>query len=147
MEEFTAMQPIERICDAAGRVLALVIRAEYSVERTSFFSEADYSQQVGIIKYPKDGVIKPHYHNEVLRQVVYTQEVLIIRKGSVSVDLFDASLTWVRRVELKKGDTVFLIAGGHGFTMNEDAEMLEVKQGPYSGVSNDKTQFAAEKGA
>lgn len=141
------MQPFERICDAAGRLLAIVIRSDFSVERTSFFSEADYSQQVGIIKYPKDGVIKPHYHNEVVRQVVYTQEVLIIRKGVVHVDLYDASLTWVQGVDLRTGDTIFLIAGGHGFTMKEDAEMLEVKQGPYSGVSNDKTQFVVEKGA
>ena len=141
------MQPFERICDAAGRLLAIVIRSDFSVERTSFFSEADYSQQVGIIKYPKDGVIKPHYHNEVVRQVVYTQEVLIIRKGVVHVDLYDASLTWVQGVDLRAGDTIFLIAGGHGFTMKEDAEMLEVKQGPYSGVSNDKTQFVVEKGA
>jgi hypothetical protein len=141
------MEPLERVCDASGRVLALVIRSEFTVEKTSFFSESDYSQQVGIIKYPMGGVIKPHYHNEVVRQVVYTQEVLIIRKGALTVDMYDASLKWVTRVDLRSGDTIFLIAGGHGFTMTEDCEMLEVKQGPYSGVSNDKTQFAGERGS
>ena len=33
-----------------------------------------------------------------------------------------------------------LVAGGHGFEMLEPTEIIEVKQGPYSG-DQDKTRF------
>ena len=35
---------------------------------------------------------------------------------------------------------ILLAAGGHGFEVLEEVEMIEVKQGPYSG-DNDKTRF------
>jgi hypothetical protein len=44
-------------------------------------------------------------------------------------------------VVLNSGDTILLASGGHGFEMLEDTEMLEIKQGPYSGVTNDKTHI------
>ena len=36
---------------------------------------------------------------------------------------------------------VLLAHGGHGFTMLEPSEMIEVKQGPYAG-EQDKERFA-----
>ncbi len=135
------MQSFQKIFDHHGNCLAIVIKAEYTVERTEFFSNPEYSQQLGIIRYPQGGKIKPHYHNELARQVFFTQEVLVIRKGSVKVDLYNSALEWISDVLLTKGDVIFLIAGGHGFEMIEDCEMLEIKQGPYSGVDNDKTRF------
>ncbi len=38
------------------------------------------------------------------------------------------------------GDVILLASGGHGFEMIEDSEILEVKQGPYTG-DQDKTRF------
>ncbi len=35
---------------------------------------------------------------------------------------------------------ILLITGGHGFEVLEEIEMIEVKQGPYSG-EDDKTRF------
>ena len=32
---------------------------------------------------------------------------------------------------LKKGDTILIAAGGHGFKVLSDCEMIEVKQGPF----------------
>lgn len=139
------MQRHETILDNKGNQIALVIRKNLSPEATTFFSEPSHSQQVGIIKHAKGGRIKPHYHNELARRVVYTQEVLVIRRGSLRVDLYDAQLKFLRVVLLTEGDVIFLISGGHGFEMLEDCEMLEVKQGPYSGVSNDKTQFEGKR--
>jgi hypothetical protein len=118
-----------------------IIRAEYNPASTEFFTPGNYSQQLGIIKYPKGGTIKPHYHNKVLREVHYTQEVLVIRKGKVRVNLFDHELTYITHVILTKGDVILLASGGHGFEMLEDSEMLEIKQGPYNGVEVDKTHF------
>ncbi len=41
---------------------------------------------------------------------------------------------------LYQGDVILLAYGGHGFEILEDAEMIEVKQGPYAG-DMDKTRF------
>ena len=41
---------------------------------------------------------------------------------------------------LKTGDVILLVSGGHDFEMLEDTDMVEVKQGPYSGVE-DKARF------
>ena len=41
---------------------------------------------------------------------------------------------------------ILLCAGGHGFDILEETEMIEIKQGPYVGES-DKTRFIPkEKG-
>ncbi|MCK9409588.1 MAG: hypothetical protein WCX28_05815 [Bacteriovoracaceae bacterium] len=137
---------IEKIVDTAGNEIALIIRKDFHSEKTAFFSKNEYSQQLGIISYPKDGSIKPHYHNKVQREVQLTQEVLVIRRGKVQVNLFDKGLSFLCSVVLSEHDVIFLISGGHGFDMLEDSEMLEVKQGPYSGVSNDKTHFSGTIG-
>ena len=129
------------IVDSENTCLAIIIRNNYSPDVTTFFSEARYSQQIGIIKYPKAGKIKPHYHNELSREVMHTQEVLVVRKGSVRVDLYDKKLNFVQSIVLSQNDVVFLVSGGHGFEMLDNCELLEVKQGPYSGVANDKTHF------
>ena len=143
--ESSTMELFQRICDRDGLCLAIVIKAEYSSDKTEFFSDPEYSQQVGIIKYPRGGKIKPHYHNKLARQVVYTQEVLVIRKGSVKVSLYNNEQKRISDIVVHKGDVIFLITGGHGFEMMEDCEMLEVKQGPYSGVTNDKTHFEGQR--
>lgn len=123
------------------QVICHVIRANIEITKTEFFTPGDYSQQLGIIKYPKGGLIKPHYHNKVVREIHLTQEVLVIRKGKVKVNLFNKDLSYMCSVVLNIGDVILLASGGHGFEMLEDTEMLEVKQGPYINVAEDKTLF------
>jgi hypothetical protein len=118
-----------------------IIRATYNPASTEFFTPGDYSQQLGIIKYAKGGTIKPHFHNKVTREVHYTQEVLVIRRGKLKVNLFDHELKYISSIVLNTGDVILLASGGHGFEMLEDCEMLEIKQGPYNGVATDKTHF------
>lgn len=133
---------IEIVYDKDNTVpICHIIRAAYSPATTEFFTPGSYSQQLGIIKYERGGYIKPHFHNKVVREVHYTQEVLVIRKGKVKVNLFDHELKDIGNVILNKGDVILLASGGHGFEMLEDVEMLEVKQGPYNGVAADKTHF------
>ena len=88
----------------------------------------------------KDYVIAPHVHNSVLRTVELTQEVLIIQRGKVRVDYYDDNQVYLESRIAYEGDIVFLGYGGHGFTMLEDSEIVEVKQGPYCGAM-DKVRF------
>ncbi len=86
-------------------------------------------------------VIDAHLHNMVHRNVVMTQEVLFIKKGKLCVDFYDNYEDYLESIILDAGDTILLVSGGHGYTVLEEVEMIEVKQGTYSG-DKDKVRFA-----
>lgn len=122
-------------------VLAIILRASYRASGIRFFTPDTFSQQLGYMNHPQGHNIAPHDHNPVPRTVEWTQETLFIRSGRVRLDLFAPDTrVYLGSWELTTGDIVLLAHGGHGFSMLEDAEMLEVKQGPYSGEA-DKSRF------
>ena len=92
------------------------------------------------MSHPAGTSISPHVHNPVAREVIYTQEVLIIRSGQLRVDFYDDEKCYLESRILESGDVLQLISGGHGFEVLQDIEMLEIKQGPYIG-EKDKTRF------
>ncbi|MGS1118009.1 hypothetical protein [Castellaniella sp. UC4442_H9] len=130
---------IERII-TEGRELALILRASFFRDGIEFFTPSAYSQQLGYMNHPAGHVIPPHVHNPVVREVQYTKEVLLIKSGRVRVDFYDESKRYLESSILGAGDVILLAYGGHGFTMLEPTEMIEVKQGPYAGDA-DKTRF------
>lgn len=120
--------------------LALIIRNSYRKDGIEFFTPSHYSQQLGYMNRPKDYVIQPHLHKPVERLVSYTKEVLFIKSGKVRVDFYDENKYFLFSSILNSGDVILLAYGGHGFVMLEDTEIIEVKQGPYSG-DQDKERF------
>lgn len=116
-----------------GQVLAIVIRASFQQKGIEFFTPGDFSQQLGYMNRPKGYAIEPHVHKQVDRRVTLTQEVLFIKSGRVRVDFYTQNQAYLDSLVLETGDVILLAAGGHGFEMLEDAEMIEVKQGPYCG--------------
>ena len=122
------------------QTIAIIIRAEYRSEGIEFFTADIFSQQLAYMNRPEGYVIPPHVHNPVKRDVVWTQEVLFIRSGRLRVDFYTDGRHYLESRELQTGDVIMLVAGGHGFEMLEPTEMIEVKQGPYSG-QQDKTRF------
>jgi len=120
--------------------IALIIRADFDKPGIHFFTPPNFSQQVACMKHPQGHKIEAHVHNLVTRQVLYTQEVLIIRSGKVRVNLFSSNKEPVGFRILEKGDLILLCGGGHSFEMLEESSMVEIKQGPYAG-ENDKTRF------
>lgn len=131
---------MERI-EKDGEIIAIVVRKAKSIEGIQFFSPPEFSQQLGLISREKNYVIKPHVHKRIPREVSVTQEVLHILSGRIAIDLYDRNKEKIKSIELEAGDTVLLASGGHGIRILEDAKMLEVKQGPYSGVDGDKEHF------
>lgn len=121
-------------------LLAILIKREYKNEGIQFFTPDDFSQQLAYMNRPQDYVIKPHVHNPVKREVLFTKEVLIIKSGKVRVDFYSDEKEYYQSVVINSGDILLLANGGHGFEMLEDSEILEVKQGPYAGEL-DKTRF------
>ncbi|MFA4870532.1 MAG: hypothetical protein WC623_20210 [Pedobacter sp.] len=130
---------IDRI-EHDGVLLSIIIRADYKKEGISFFTPSDFSQQLGYMNRPKGYVIDPHVHKLVERKVTLTQEVLYIKSGKVLINFYDDERNYLENRTLNAGDVILLAHGGHGFEMLEDAEMIEVKQGPYVG-DEDKVRF------
>lgn len=135
------METFEKI-ELNGKTLGIIIRADYQKEGIAFFTPDTFSQQLGYMNRPTDYVITPHVHNLVERKVELTQEVLIVRSGKVRVDFYDDERNYLESRIIAKGDVCLLANGGHGFKVIEQAEMIEVKQGPYCGEM-DKVRFDA----
>ena len=123
-----------------GRLLAIIIPHDYQQPGVNFFTPNDFSQQLAYMRHPEGHDITPHSHNFVPREVSLTQEVLIIRKGRLRVDFYDEKQEYIRSHVLTSGDVILLAAGGHGFQVLEEIEMIEVKQGPFAGAG-DKRRF------
>ena len=123
-----------------GSLLSIIVRAGYRQEGIAFFTPDNFSQQLAYMNRPAGYVIEPHTHNEVRREVFLTQEVLLIRKGRLRVDFYGDDQSYIQSTVLNTGDVILLASQGHGFEMLEPTEIIEVKQGPYSG-EQDKTRF------
>lgn len=133
------MEHIEIVKDNS-EILAIIIRKEYSTEGLKFFTPDDFSQQLAYMNHRKGKIIEPHAHNALKREIHFTQEVLLLKSGKLKVDIYRSNKSLLATFVLTEGDVILLAGGGHGFEALEDIEMIEVKQGPYSG-DLDKTHF------
>lgn len=129
-----------RMINKKDKLLAIVIKSNYKCEGVDFLTPNEYSQQLAYMHHPTGKVIDAHVHNLVHRNLVLTQEVLFIKKGRLRVDFYDEYKDYLESCILEAGDAILLASGGHGFKVLEEVEMIEVKQGPYSG-DLDKTRF------
>lgn len=117
-----------------SNMIAQIIRAEFEPTETQFMTPDDFNHQVGFIVYPRGGRVARHRHKRIERRIVGTSEVIVIRKGSCVVDLYNDDQALVATRELRQGDIIIMVSGGHGFRAIEDTVFLEIKQGPYTGV-------------
>jgi hypothetical protein len=116
-----------------GAVLAYLIRCSSSPDHTEFLTPDDCNLQVGHVVYPAQSRIERHMHLPIERHVIGTTEVLMVQKGGCEVDIFGLERQLVTTRQLRVGDILVAVAGGHGFRVLEDTVLLEVKQGPYPG--------------
>jgi hypothetical protein len=133
------MQYVEQIaCDE--KPLAYIIRAEMRPAKTTFVTPPDFKQQVGFVVYPAGGAIQRHDHRPIVRHLVGTSEVLVVQNGRCEIDIYNDNRQLVATRELRRGDIMLMVGGGHGFRMLEDTVFLEIKQGPYTGEA-EKQRF------
>jgi mannose-6-phosphate isomerase-like protein (cupin superfamily) len=123
---------------------AIIVRSDFRENGIHFFTSTDLSQQLAFMKHPKGKTIDAHIHLPVKREVHWTQEVLVIKSGSLRVDFYSAAQDYLESRILGAGDVILLVKGGHGFEVLEDVEMFEIKQGPYSGDA-DKQRFTTAR--
>lgn len=108
----------------------------------NFFSPDEDFIQVGTWGYGAGTELKAHIHNEVRREVLWTQEVLFVRKGRLRANIFDTKQNKVAELNVEAGDVIILLRGGHGYDILEDGtQVMEIKNGPYVGADADRRRI------
>ena len=98
-----------------------------------FFTPNNLNLQLGLMSHNKNHIIKPHFHINKKKIIKHMSEVLIIFSGKLKVFFYNKKHIRKKTVILKKKDIIMLIKGAHGFKVLENLEMLEIKQGPFTG--------------
>jgi quercetin dioxygenase-like cupin family protein len=127
--------------DSAGQVLAYVVRGTPAPQRTTFLTPPEATLQVGYVVYAAGQEIARHMHLPLERQLVGTAEVLLVQRGRCEVDVYTSDRRLVGTRELRQGDVLIALSGGHAFRLLEDTVLLEVKQGPFAGDAASKERF------
>ncbi len=128
-----------------GKKFALIVRKDFKPKGVDFITADDNPLQLGVSVYGKRTKIKPHIHKKSIKTIEDIQEVLHIVYGRVEAEFYDEEGKRITGTVLDKGDTILLLSGGHGFNILEDSKIIEIKQGPYSGVRGDKEYLNLNK--
>ena len=133
------MEEVEKVIDN-NEIIAIILRKKVRAKGTKFFTPNEFSQQLGLLEHEKGKVVRPHRHKRVKREIIQTQEVLILLEGKIKIDLFNEKFEKRRTIELASGDVILFSSGAHGIEILETSKIIEVKQGPYAGF-DDKEYF------
>ena len=87
--------------------------------------------QLVTLKHPKGKYLLAHTHRPMPRKTAKMQECIIVKKGKIRVDLYGPDKKMFKKVTMKAGDLLILLNGGYGIHILEDAEMIELKNGPF----------------
>lgn len=126
------------IIENNGKRYAEIIRADTKVEATTFFSPPESSFQFGLLAHQAGFFEPPHFHKPFDRQISDLQQMFIVQRGVVVVQLYTDDVKLFREVTLKAGDAIVLIHGIHSLQVIEDMQCISVKQGPFLGTDFDK---------
>ena len=117
---------------------AEIIWADTRVETTTFFSPPESSFQFGLLAHKKGFVEAPHYHKPVTRTITDLQQMLVVQRGALVLELYGDAGELLREIILHSGDAIVLIHGVHALRALEDFQCISVKQGPFMGTEQDK---------
>lgn len=121
-----------------GKKYAEVIRANARVEKTRFFSPPESSFQFGLLAHEAGFVEPPHYHAADTRTITDLQQMFVVQRGVVAIDLYSDDGRHLQEIVLQAGDAIVLIHGVHALRVIEDFQAISVKQGPFLGTERDK---------
>jgi hypothetical protein len=124
---------------------AEIIWADTRVEKTTFFSPLQSSFQFGLLAHKAGFVEPPHYHKPITRTIYDLQQMIVVQRGAVAVQLYADDGSLLREVVLRVGDAIVLIHGAHAIRVIEDMQCISVKQGPFLGTEHDKILVEVKK--
>jgi len=120
-------------------ILAIICRDGDWKPGLDFVTPDGFFIQAGCWQYPAGKILPAHRHKPHRRVADKTQEVTYVKRGRIKVSLYDKAGMPVREVVLAAGDFAVLAEGGHGYEiLEDDTQVLEVKNGPFVTVEDDK---------
>lgn len=125
--------------------IAIIIYKDHHTDGIEFITPQDFTLQLGSMTRPAGYKIVPHIHNPVRRETTGTQEALFIKRGKIEIDFYSFEQVYLQSCILSAGDIVLLAGAGHGINVLEEAEIIEVKNGPFI-AGSDKGRFEGKKG-
>ena len=128
-----------------GTRYAEIIWADTRVGKTTFFSPPESSFQFGLLAHEAGFVEPPHFHRPFAREIADLQQMFVVQRGKVAVELYSDAGELLREVTLGPGDAIVLIHGVHAIRVIEDMQCISVKQGPFLGDENDKVMVTFDK--
>lgn len=125
-----------------GALLAQIISIDECKEEFNFFTRQEDALQIGLFRYGEGRIIQNHVHNIFPRTAEKTCEMLLVLQGRMRADIYTNEREFVQSEEVGANELIILLDGGHGFQVLEpDTVILEAKNGPYFGVTQDKVKF------
>ena len=121
-----------------GIKYAEIIWADTRVEETTFYSPPESTFQFGLLAHKAGFVEPPHYHKPITRTINDLQQMFVVQRGVVAVQLYSDDGDLLRAVVMHPGDAIVLIHGVHAISVIEDMQCISVKQGPFLGTEHDK---------
>jgi hypothetical protein len=133
------------LIEREGVRYAEIIWASARVDKTTFFSSPESSFQFGLLAHTAGFFEPPHYHKAFKREIADLQQMFVVQRGIVAVQLYDDAGEMFREVTLHAGDAIVLIRGVHSLRVIEDMQCISVKQGPFLGTEYDKVNVEVKK--
>lgn len=126
-----------------SQILARYIPATAAWEDgLNFFSNDEEFIQVGTWGYGDGKELSAHKHNKFIRETDWTQEVLFIKQGKILVTVYDDNDIKIEEWVASSGDIIIMLSGGHGYkVLDDNTQVLEVKNGPYLGADKDRKRL------
>jgi cupin fold WbuC family metalloprotein len=125
-----------------NKLMAFILKNKEYPSGIKFYNKDDDFIQVGTWNYKKGKRIEPHLHRIFNRVAKRTQETVFLKSGKIKSNIYNEKGKLLASVVLNTGDIIIYLAGGHDFEILEDnTQVLEVKNGPYPGKEKDKKYF------
>lgn len=106
---------------------------------TQWYSKAEHGIQVSQMRYNKGKQFNAHRHKPYPRTADLTQECIIVLEGKIGYKIWDDQKNLIAEGELLPKQFLILFRGWHEFEILENHTLaIETKNGPYSGVEQDK---------
>jgi len=120
-------------------LIAKIIRDQEWPENLQFYSEEKDFLQVGTWKYNAGKHLKAHGHKICERVSNRTSEFLFVKTGRIKASFYNEEDKFITEKELNPGDILIVYSGGHAYdVLEDDTQVLEIKNGPYPGLEKDK---------
>src|SRR5688500_18755817 len=107
------------VVEHEGTQYAEILWASTRVEKTRFFSPPESSFQFGLLAHEAGYQEEPHYHKAVPREIADLQQMFVMQRGVVDIQLYTDDGELFREVRLGAGDAIVLIHGVHALRVVE----------------------------